>query len=1034
MSSSVLLNKGQDSFLTKQTAYNPFPGLRPFSPNESHLFFGREGQSEEILEKLSDNKFVAVVGTSGSGKSSLMYCGVLPILHAGFVQGAGSNWEIVTTRPGAGPIGNLAESILQSKSGSPEENKNYTEELALNTAILRSSSNGLVDIARQFGDDKNILVVVDQFEELFRFKNSQDKNAINESVAFVKLLLNAVKDSKSKIYVVITMRSDFIGDCAQFQELTSLINDSQYLIPRMTREDVQNAIKGPITVGGGKISNRLTNQLLNEIGDNQDQLPILQHSLMRTWDYWSKFKAEGEVIDIPHYESIGRMEKALSEHANETFDELTSEGKDICQNLFKTLTEKGRENRGTRRPTVVKEIAEIAICQPSQILEIFENFSQVGRSFLTSSDKVVTEDSVIDISHESLMRIWDRLIAWVEEESGAVTMYLKLSESAALYQVGKTGLWRPPDLQLATKWKDLKNPTLTWAIRHDIAFERTISFLDASVLDHEAEERNKVKLQKKALRRSRIFAIVLGTAAIILMFILVWAILQKIKADALTIEANEQRLLAQEQSIIAEKNAKEAQLEKENAKQSAIEAIEAKNQSEKNLILADKHALEAQQNLSIAKVNEKKAKDNAEEAKENAEEAKRNADEALTQKALADKSSKKAQNLRMLSIAQSMAVKSQQIKKDLDQKALVAFQAFQFNKKYEGEDHHGDIYAGLYDVLKSKSPKDYNNLLGHKSSVRAITTNQKNNKLITTGSDGNIFSWDLKSPKEGLLIGNTKEINRSLALSEDDKWLACGTEKSKVILYDIKNSTKKVLKGHTKVVWALEFMDNNTLISSSADSTIRLWNLADEKSIIIAKTKSRIKSFSLSPDKKFIVGASDKGEIILWDKTKDYSSTILHTNAGRSISQIALSHDGQHIAFGDQQGQVSILNVANKTIQYDLIGQSARITDLEFSSNDKFLASASFDGTVQVFLTDNYDLSPLVLKDHDSWVSSLSFTNNDKTLITGTMSSKIKRYPTNIDQMSTDICSLISRNLTQREWKRFVAKDIEYEKTCPAIK
>ncbi|MDB4533468.1 hypothetical protein N9242_01250, partial [Vicingaceae bacterium] len=280
-------------------------------------------------------------------------------------------------------------------------------------------------------------------------------------------------------------------------------------------------------------------------------------------------------------------------------------------------------------------------------------------SFLTSSDKVITEDSVIDISHESLMRIWDRLIAWVEEESGAVTMYLKLSESAALYQVGKTGLWRPPDLQLATKWKELKKPTLTWAIRHDIAFERTMSFLDASVLDHEAEERNKVKLQKKALRRSRIFAIVLGTAAIILMFILVWAILQKIKADKLTIEANEQRLLAQEQSLIAEANAKEAQLEKENAKQSAIEAILAKNESEKNLVLADKNAKEARQNLSIAKINERKAKENAEEAKENADEAKRNADEALTQKALADKSSKKAQNLRMLSIAQSMAVKSQ---------------------------------------------------------------------------------------------------------------------------------------------------------------------------------------------------------------------------------------------------------------------------------------------------------------------------------------------------------------------------------------
>ncbi len=1025
--SSVLLNKGQDSFLTKQTEYNPFPGLRPFTPKESHLFFGREGQSEEILEKLSDNKFVAVVGTSGSGKSSLMYCGVLPILHGGFVQGAGSDWKIITTRPGSGPISNLAESVIQSQGEVAKESTTYAEDLALNTAILRSSSNGLIDMANRLGENKNILVVVDQFEELFRFKNSNSKNAVNESVAFVKLLLNAVKDTNSKIYVVITMRSDFIGDCAQFQELTALINDSQYLIPRMTREDVQNAIKGPISVGGGEISDRLTNQLLNEIGDNQDQLPILQHALMRTWDYWSKFKSDGEIIDIPHYESIGRMEKALSEHANEAFDELTPEGKEICQNLFKTLTEKGTENRGTRRPTVVNEIAEIAICQPTQIIEIFENFRQTGRSFLTSSDKVVTENSVIDISHESLMRIWDRLIAWVEEESGAVTMYLKLSESAALFQVGKTGLWRPPDLQLATKWKELKKPTLTWAVRHDIAFERTMSFLDASVLDHEAEERNKVKLQKKALRRSRIFAIVLGTAAIILMGVLVWAIQQKVLADKQTIEAEKQKLIAEDQSVIAAENAAKAE-------KSALEAIEAQKESEKNLILADKNALEALQNLNVARVNEQRANEASSRATKSAELAKINADEAFAQKLLADKSSKKAQNLRMLSIAQSMAVKSQQIKKDLDQKSLVAYQAYLFNKKYEGEDHHGDIYTGLYDVLKAKNPLNYNNLIGHKSSVRAIATSSKSKKLITTGSDGNIFSWEGEGSNTSTLIGNTKQINRSLAISDDEKWLACGTEKNNVILYDLNGSNKKVLKGHTAVVWALEFMDENTIISSSADSTIRLWNINDQKNIIIAKTKSRIKSIALSPNGKYIAGASDKGEIILWDKSKDYSSKILYKNETRSITQITYSKDGKHIAFGDQQGLVSVYNMASKSIEYDLIGQSARITDLEYSSNDKFLASASFDGTVQVFLTANYDLSPLVLKDHDSWVSSISFTNNDKTIITGTMNSKIKRYPTNIDQMSTDICSLISRNLTAKEWKRFVAKDIEYEKTCPAIK
>ena len=102
----------------------------------------------------------------------------------------------------------------------------------------------------------------------------------------------------------------------------------------------------------------------------------------------------------------------------------------------------------------------------------------------------------------------------------------------------------------------------------------------------------------------------------------------------------------------------------------------------------------------------------------------------------------------MLSIAQSMAVKSQQIKKDLDQKSLVAYQAYLFNKKYEGEGHHADIYAGLYDVLKVKKPQDYNTLVGHKSSVRAVTTDPKTNSLYTTGSDGSVFMWDLKTSQK----------------------------------------------------------------------------------------------------------------------------------------------------------------------------------------------------------------------------------------------------------------------------------------------
>ncbi|HNV52733.1 MAG TPA: hypothetical protein PKM28_07585, partial [Tenuifilaceae bacterium] len=267
---------------------NPFPGLRPFHTSEAHLFFGREGQSEEVLTNLSQNKFVAVLGASGTGKSSLIYCGLLPTLYGGFLHNGKSKWKIVITRPGLNPIGNLAESISQVM-GNNADVANQKTDAFIDQALLRRSSAGIQNVIKQYGinNDENILILVDQFEELFRYQySSKDSTSINQSEHFVNLLLSAVKQSELPIYVVITMRSDFIGDCSPYQGLTKAINDSHYLIPRMTREDFRKAITGPVAVGGAKITDQLVQLLLNEMGNNPDELPILQHALMRTWEYW----------------------------------------------------------------------------------------------------------------------------------------------------------------------------------------------------------------------------------------------------------------------------------------------------------------------------------------------------------------------------------------------------------------------------------------------------------------------------------------------------------------------------------------------------------------------------------------------------------------------------------------------------------------------------------------------------------------------------------------------------------------------------
>jgi len=239
-----------------KTLKNPFPGLRPFLPEEAHLFFGREGQSEEILENLSKNRFSAILGASGSGKSSLIYCGLLPILHGGFLHNGRSKWRIAIARPGLSPIANLAHSLAKTFS-SDQNNDDVEADALINQAILSRSSDGIANLIDQFGldADENFLILIDQFEELFRYQYSgKDTDAHDRVDHFVNLLVSIVKQQKQPVYVVITMRSDFIGDCSPFQQFTKLINDSHYLIPRMTRDDFRKAITGPVAVAGGAIA------------------------------------------------------------------------------------------------------------------------------------------------------------------------------------------------------------------------------------------------------------------------------------------------------------------------------------------------------------------------------------------------------------------------------------------------------------------------------------------------------------------------------------------------------------------------------------------------------------------------------------------------------------------------------------------------------------------------------------------------------------------------------------------------------------
>ncbi len=430
------------------SSQNPYPGLRPFREDESHLFFGREGQSAAIHTLLRRERFVAIVGVSGCGKSSLIKAGLFPLLHGGC-----SGWRIASMRPGSNPLGNLASAMVEAKLTVNHEDEEDEDEVFKPSAVaessLRRSTFGIADLMEQLSlaqesawIDFNVLLLVDQFEELFRYGNEISPE---DREHFVRLLIEAVQQQKYPVHVVITMRSDFLGDCARFRDLPELINRAEYLVPRMSRQERREAIEGPSKLEGVEVAPRLVNRLLDDMGDDPDQLPVLQHALRRAWDRrvaWMKRRPTNDPdspLDLSHYKAVGTLSRALSRHADVAYRGLSRIGKPaIAEAIFRTITLKGEDNRGVRRPTKLGVISAIARTEDlSEVVAVIDVFRDPERSFLVPPvGKALDGEDLIDISHESLMRNWERLKRWVDQEGKDADDYWRLVDSAERWKAG----------------------------------------------------------------------------------------------------------------------------------------------------------------------------------------------------------------------------------------------------------------------------------------------------------------------------------------------------------------------------------------------------------------------------------------------------------------------------------------------------------------------------------------------------------------------------------------------------------------------
>ena len=517
---------------------NPYVGLRPFDTDESILFFGRSEQTLELLERLHKFHFVAVVGTSGCGKSSLLRAGLIPSLKAGFLVNDSNNWTIAIMKPGDRPMHNLVESIfagLQTKA---------PQEVIRNTVnkVAEEGTDALIDLLEPVWQQQrnNFFLLVDQFEEVFRFAmETNDVRKKDEAIEFVTTILELSKQRRVPVYVVITMRSDFIGDCTQFFGLAEALNESQYLVPRIGRNQMKAAIEGPARLFGAKLHPSLTSNLLNEMAKVKDELPLVQHALMRMWDY-AIVDGRRDEINNNDYAQIGGLENALSLHADEAMLKMDEGDKGITKIIFQALTAVDNHGRKIRRPVMMSHLMELTGQSKEKLNNIIRRFIEDGRSFIVINEAADGKDVLLDISHESLIREWDKLSNWVNEENESVSVYLQLSESARLHKIQKKDLLTGSELQGTKEWVDKYKPVAIWANRYKEGFEEYIEYFNQSIKAEDLRKEEEILKQKadaRQKRRTRLLAI--GIVVAVFLFG-IYAFYQYLNTNKLKSQADNQ--------------------------------------------------------------------------------------------------------------------------------------------------------------------------------------------------------------------------------------------------------------------------------------------------------------------------------------------------------------------------------------------------------------------------------------------------------------------------------------------------------------
>jgi WD40 repeat protein len=936
----------------------PYPGLRPFGRQEHRIFFGREEMIDTIIDSLARNNLIVVHGASGSGKSSIVRAGVLPWLE--LQQSRRGGWRTKTLRPAGGPLRNLAAALAEALGPAPgasgvDAAASWHTRLALGSAVLDDIE------ARLDGMRGGLCLLIDQFEELFRYAR---ETSLEEAKLLTELLcvLTSKRRPAPHLFVVLTMRSDYLGECARFEGFAETVNTCQYLLPRLDDFALLRAVHEPAKLYGGTIDPAVGDRLLFAMRQEEDGLPVLQHALMRAC-VCARARHEfdrGWTVTLADLAWAEGEHGALSKHADEVMAELRARDpayETAAEWLFRSLTELDAEGRVIRRPCRLAELVAVAGNDRAGVSAVVAAFQAPGRNFLTANppDRL-DDDSEIDVSHEALIRRWRQLSdptrdaeknepagwMWREFEDGQRWRALAVQARVFRNDRSKSATLSPATTEAYASWWPEHTPA--WAARYvrdrELAgeeYQEVSALWDASQkaleLEHTRLERELDEEKGRSVQLLRVQRFMTLTAALVALIMAVagvssWILRQQATREGQRADAELEKALRTHSLFLAEV------ARQERAEGDAGTAIL----------------------LALAALPDPGTGDH----RPYVTDAERQLDGA-------------ARSIRELALLPGHDKSVRGVAFSRDGRRIVTAS--------------DDRTARLWDATTGKPIGEP--IKGHEDAVWSAAFSPDGTRIVTASADGTARLWDSATgrPIGEPLKGHDGAV-WSAAFSPDGARIVTASIDQTARLWDSATGGPigAPLKGHGFAVLSAAFSPDGTrIVTASVDRTARLWDAATGEPIgePLNGHAGGVTSAAFSPDGRRIVTASYDRTARLWDSaTGRPIGDPLEGHKDR-VWSAAFSPDGTHVVTASADGMARLWDIrTGKPTSELLSGHEGEVLGAAFSQDGTRIVTAGSDGTARLWDGEGSKAAGQPLEGPRVWIKGVAFSPDGARILT----------------------------------------------------